>query len=697
MMNKAGEHHWRDLLVLLCRDPQTASRRLRWPCPVPLLKEPVLHKLRDLARINHLTPLLNRHLLSTLALPKNTHPYPDQIPMDVARTVYGLTPATLLQARWTCLPILTCQGSTARITWLLLGRLAEQQGCVFIGEPQPDTSSREAATTALTASRCHLQSPEYGFLAVLLQHPTDPPLTGGSLALPLALGMRLLDQGKLWPQGVYASGGLAADGRILTVSGEELKYGLVASDMHLLFYPETGLLATFPAAKVARCADLGQAFFVLDCLLAGADAGEISLYRACLARPNLFLDQCASLPLGLLTVPAGQELLQRIKKERHQLLPELARCLMSCHNDPNRATLFADLFSAEEIAEIARQESDQAFDARRWCVARIACANRIGEVAESQTWIKLSHDLAEAMDVDKQIDCANHAFISNRFNRYEFRPEVPDDFARYLDLERRIYEIDRRDNRALGAMYGTLAQNYGFCGQAYWQQFADCILQAEGAFGSGKHRRERQRLLAYQIYRSLDRAEYDEAKELLNCYLGLPPGSQPPRWVDAVQHLRNRSTEHTPFQIAIVCRMLAELSQNGHLQPQPAWCQSLVAILPTRLSHPWQMTARNLGQLFLAAGLEKQGRALLHHSAEACITGGITMIPMALLALAKLQQLQSDNTKVFLAATEVLQTIRTSALLHQPHFQPLVDAPTIGEALARIFVDPGRYFPFSYR
>lgn len=694
-MHGTGGHHWRELLVLLHRDPKTAGRRLRWPCPVPLPEETVLDTLHDLARRNHLTPLLNRHLLSALALPKSNPPHPGKLPL--APALPGVPQETLIHALWTCLPILTCQGSKAFITWLLLGRRTEQQGCVFIGEPQPETSSREAASTALAASGCYLQSPEYGFVAVPLQHPADPPLTGGSLALPLALGMRLLDQEKHWPQGVYASGGLTADGRILAISGETLKYGLVAHDMRLLLYPETGLLDTIPDAKVARCADLSQAFFVLDCLLAGANAAEILLYRACLAKPTLFLDQCASLPLGLLQAPTGRELLQRIGRERHQLLADLARCLMSCHNDPSRAALFADLFSAEEIATIARQESDEAFDARRWCVARIACANRIGAVAESQAWIKLSYDLAELIDIEKQIDCANHAFVANRFNRYEFRPQPPDDFARYLDLEQRRYEIDRRDNRALGAMYGTLAQNYGFCGQAYRQQFTDCILRAEAAFGFGEYRRERQRLLAYQIYWSLDGAEYDQAKELLNRYLELPSGSPPPRWVDAVQNLWNRSTEHIPFQMAIVCRLLAELSQGGYLSPEPAWCQSLVAFLPGRLSHPWQMTARNLGQLFLAVGLEEQGRAFLHRSVEACAAGGITMIPMALLALATLHQFQPENAKVSLAATEVLQTIRTSTLLHQPHFQPLLDAPTIGEALARIFVDPGRYFPFSYR
>lgn len=695
-MNGAGEHHWRELLVLLHRDPSIAGRRLRWPCPAPLPPPSCLDALHDLAQRHHLTPLLNRHLLSTLALPMASRPQPGRIPWADDRAFPDCTKERLDQARWICLPILTCQGSTASITWLLLGRLAGQRGCLFIGDPQPEARSQEAAATAFAASGYSLQSTDDGFLAVLLQHPADSPLTGGSLALPLAVGMRLLDQDKRWPKGVYASGGLTADGRILAVTGEERKYSLVAHDMHLLLFPETGLPATIPDAKVARCADLDQAFFVLDCFLAGADAAEILVYRACLVRPSLFLDQCASLPLGLLNIAAGRELLVRIRKERHQLLPALARCLMSCHDDPNRAALFVDLFNVGEIAALARQDSEEAFEARRWCVARIACANRIGAVAESQTWITLAQDLAEAMDIDKQIDCANHAFISNRFNRYEFRLAVPDDFAGYLDLEQRRYAIDRRDNRALGAMYGTLAQNYGFCGPPYQQQFTDSILRAKAAFGRA-YCRENQRLLSYQIYSHIENGHHDAAMEPLNRYLGLPAGSPPSRWVDAVQELWRRPTEHAPFQTAVTCRLLAEFSRNGNLLPKSDWCRSLAAVLPGRLTHPWQLTACNLGELWYAAGLHEQGVALLHRSVASCFAGGIAMVPMALLPLALLNHLQPGAIKVWSIAGEVVEKVRASHLLYQPHFQPLVDAATSEDVLVCVFADPGRFFPFSYR
>lgn len=695
-MKAEGEAHWRELLFFLCRSSLIAGRRLRWPCPAPLPPASFLAELYNLARRQSLAPLLSRHLLSALASPDTAHLQPGQLPLDAIQTLPGCTEEMLLQAHWLCLPILTCQGETASITWLLLGRVPGQLGFSFIGKPQPEASSSESAATALAAIQHHLSSSAYGFLALTLQHPDDPSLTGGSLALPLALGMLLLDQGKHWPTGVYASGKVSADGRIHTVGSEDLKYGRVACDMRMLLYPDTGLIETIPDAKVVRCADLEQAIFALDCIQDGADGADVVRYRACLANPSLFLSQYKSLPLGLLNFAAGRELLVRIREERRQWLPALARCLAACYDAPERSSLFAELFDVEEISAIARQDGDEALAAHRWCVARIACANRNGAVADGHVWINLAHDLAQTLGAGKRSDCANHGFVTTRFNRYEFRPEPPDDFSRHLAVEQQIYQIDQRDNRALGAMFGTLAQNYGFCGLAYRQQFDECIRQAEAAFGR-ENRRETLRLLAYQIYSFMDGAQCREATKLLNLYLNLPPDGGPQQWIDAVQHLRRQPTEHAPFQAALVCRLLAEMVGADNLESQPEWLRSLVSILPSRLSHPWQLTACNLGRLFLAAGLHDQGVALLHRSAESCMTGGITMVPMALLPLAALNSFCSGNAGVLLSCTEVLQKIQASSLLHQPHFQPLVDGLDPAEALRAVLTDPGRYFPFSYR
>lgn len=466
--------------------------------------------------------------------------------------------------------------------------------------------------------------------------------------------------------------------------------------MRLLLYPDTGLVETIADARLVRCAGVSQALFAVDCIAGGADGADVVRYRACLAHPRLFLAEYNSLPLGLLNFATGRELLTRLKRERHQLLSALAHCLVACADDPERAAHIADLFDVQEIAAIGRQETDEAIAAYRWCVARLACANRSGAVADGQAWIALAQDLAQRIGGGKRSDCANHGFITARFNRYDFRPEPPEDFARHLNLEQQIYQIDQRDNRALGALYGTLAQNYGFCGCAYQQQFDECIRLAEAAFGR-EHRRESLRLLAYQIYNRIDGRHYPESFELLNRYLGVPADNGPQQWIEAVQCQQQHPTEHSTFQAAIVCHLLAELVRAGHVEVQPDWCRPLATMIPSRLSHPWQLTACNLGQLFLAAGLHNQGTTLLHRCTEACLSGGITMVPMALLPLAALHGFSPGNAGVLVSCNEVLQRIRASSALHQRHFQPLMALIAPEQSLEAVLANPGRYFPFSYR
>lgn len=694
-MKTAGERHWHNLLVLLRETSLIAGRYLRRPCPGPLPSAALMTELYHRANHQGLTPLLNRHLLSALALPPDLRPQPGQLPVDVISCIPGCTEEMLLQAHWLCVPILTCQEQNASTTWILLGCVPSPHGFSFIGDPQPEASSKTVANAAFAAIQTNGGYLDNGIHALLLQHPDDPPLTGGSLGLPLALGMLLADQGRDWPEWVYASGGLSADGRILPVRGEELKYAHVAHDMRLLLFPDTGLVESIADTRLVRCADLSQALFAIDCIAGGADGADVVRYRACLAHPRLFLSEYESLPLGLLNFATGRELLARLKRERQQLLPALAHCLAACADDPQRAVHIADLFDVEEIAAIGRQETDAAIAAYRWCVARIACANRSGAVADGQAWITLARDLAQKGGGDQRSDCANHGFITARFNRYDFRPEPPDDFARHLHLEQQIYQIDQRDNRALGALYGTLAQNYGFCGLAYQQQFDECIRLAEIAFGR-EHRRESLRLSAYRIYNHLDACHTQDAAALLNQYLALPAGSGPAQWIEAVR-CQQQPTEHRPFQTTVVCRLLVELVRAGHIEAQPDWCRSLATMIPSRLTHPWQLTACNLGQLFFAGGLPEQGAALLHRCADACLGGGIAMLPMALLPLSALHGLHPGNAQTALRCGEILQKIRNSMVLHQAHFQPLTESLLPVQALEAVLATPGRYFPFSYR
>ena len=76
---------------------------------------------------------------------------------------------------------------------------------------------------------------------------------------------------------------------------------------------------------------------------------------------------------------------------------------------------------------------------------------------------------------------------------------------------------------------------------------------------------------------------------------------------------------------------------------------------------------------------------------------------MALLPLSALWTFEqvsgADERKESIAdrTGSVLDVMRNWDKLHQPHFQPLLDATMATDALAMVAEAPDRFFPFNYR
>jgi len=688
--------HWQQIGVLLAANPAIGARRLRHPCPVPLPAGPELDRLRYIAGARGLERLFNLHCLTSLALATRTPPVDDeQLAATLATLCPDHPPGELLRARWLCLPVLTAQEQRGAVTWFMLGQVPGRDDLVCAGRPLPKEDSIQAMRLAVAIVRRQAPDIAPGLLTWPLQHEDEPPVCGGSLALPFALGLRLLVAGHAWPTEVFASGALDADGHLLPVSGEREKHRAVRQQLRGLLLPDTGLASEVNSARVHRCATLDEAWFVLHCLNSDLDPDRLQECRACLVNPELFLHRFAQLPAALFSFPEGRRLLERIAAERHRHLRQLADCLAASIATPDKAALLADLFQPEEVRQLAAGDSEAEDDARRWCVARIAHGNRQGTIEANRPWLDLARELNGELSDEETGDLANHACITGRFNSYRFRPEPPEEFARALAIEERRHQVSPRPNRLLGAMYGTLAQNYGFCGPTWRHELERCADLAAEAFGR-RYRGERVRLGAYRIQALLDADRLDEAASLLAGYLGLEPAAEPAHWITAVTRPDLAGDEHRPFRTAIVCRLLAELAvQRGSLPPEE-WLDRLVTCLPPRLAHPWQLAAHNLGRLLLVAGRHDRAEQLLRRSLAACLQGGETMRAMGLLPLSMLATLglQPEDEA---AGASILAMIRTSALLDRDHFLPLVNAPTPAGALDEVAAHPGRYFPFSYR
>lgn len=658
---------------------------------------PELDRLRHIASAGGLERLFDLHCLTSLVLATRTRPVDDKRLVAIMATLCpGHPPGELLRIRWLCVPVLTAQEQRGAVTWFMLGQVTGRGNLVCAGRPLPKDDSMQAMRLTVEIVRHQAPGLDSGFVTWPLQHEGEPPVCGGSLALPFALGLRLLAAGHAWPTGVFASGGLGVNGRVLPVSGEREKHRAVRQQMRGLLLPDTGLAGEVGGAQVHRCATLDEAWFVLHCLHSDLDPARLQEYRACLLNPELFLHRFAELPAALFAFPEGHRLLERITAERHQHLRLLADCLAASIATPEKAALLADLFQPEEVRQIAAGDSEEEEDAHRWCVARIAHGNRQGTIEANRPWLDLARGLNGEVSDEETGDLANHACITGRFNRYRFRPEPPEGFARALTIEERRHRVSPRANRLLGAMYGTLAQNYGFCGPSWHHELERCIDLATEAFGR-RYRGERVRLIAYRIQALLDADRLDEVIAMLPGYLGLPAANEPGQWIAAVTRPDQAGDEHQPFRTAIVCRLLVELALHRGQLVQTDSLDRLTACLPARLAHPWQLVAYNLGRLLLVADRPDQAEQLLRRSLSACLQGGETMramglLPLSVLAVCDLYQPQDEA-----AGASILAMIRASTLLDREHFRPIVEPTETIQALREVAANPGRYFPFSYR
>ncbi|MBV5329967.1 MAG: hypothetical protein JZU65_20470, partial [Chlorobium sp.] len=201
---------------MLRTQPKIAARRLRHPCPTPPPPDPLLASIHATALLNDLSPLFNLHLLSTLALSGSNRLKPGETILSAITTLLPDIPLEdILRGQWLCLPVLTCQQTTSTITWFMLGLIPGLTDITLTGSPLPDVTSRTTINAALAAVCRGSSLAGTGFIACPLQNQNEPPVTGGSLGLPFALGMQLLQERRPWPDKVYASGGIGEDGRIL--------------------------------------------------------------------------------------------------------------------------------------------------------------------------------------------------------------------------------------------------------------------------------------------------------------------------------------------------------------------------------------------------------------------------------------------------------------------------------------------------
>jgi len=333
----------------------------------------------------------------------------------------------------------------------------------------------------------------------------------------------------------------------------------------------------------------------------------------------------------------------------------------------------------------------------RWLTLNLAIANHMGDVASARMW----ENEAEAMvrqasmtDAESFANFCNHRVVGLSHNRYQFEPELPPIVKRVLNALESQYRsqgcvIENPVNETLGAFYGTLAQNCGFCGPRHLAETQRYAALSRKAFGDGKApelKPDWLRPYNYAAYACLDAREWTEAERNLLAYLQMED------WVQLWALLPGLSQ----WQHALLARFFADCETREEGLRYREWASRNQDHM-VKQNHPWQLWCFNMGRVNWKTGRPDSATGLFRRSLEICLHEGMgpTVQVMALLPLSGLWK-AGGLVRLEMASME--KKIRRAAVnLNAVHFDPLLRQPVFTKVLESVWERPETMFPFTYR
>jgi len=286
----------------------------------------------------------------------------------------------------------------------------------------------------------------------------------------------------------------------------------------------------------------------------------------------------------------------------------------------------------------------------------------------------------------------NHLFIY-RHNLYHFEPKLPEQLDKILEFLESQYSL-RCDfgcstYRTLGRLYGSIAQNYAFCGPDYLQDTESLTLKARKALGEGsvpEFKDEWMRQLNYLTYAALDAGRFHKAEETLIRYLEIE------EWEDVWPLLPALS----PWRHALLARFLADTENQERGERYLSWALAERKRL-AKPEHPWQLWLFNLGRIAQQRCDTRTATELYNESLNLCLSekNGLTVHMMALLPISGLWRLGVVvKTDIKKQEKEVREA---AGMLNLDHFRMLLDEKDFEKVLEAVWDKPGTLFPFAYR
>ncbi len=663
-------------------------------------------------KLRRLVPPARRHLLpqaviaATLSNPAAAPPWVTEwLPtaIDLAELGIPLPWEKLFTMRWGLFPVALANAARGIIGYVLAGVETEEPCRPVPAVPRwwDTVADREARASLAIVSRLLTgQRAASFFFWPLLPRLDRTLIYGPSLGLPCFLAVRGLWSGVM-PQGLLASGRLDEEGRLGAVEGLAPKIAAaVAEGLTGLLYPQ----AASPEAPgeisggIARleAATLPEAVFLWETYRPGRgrdlvnDLHLLNHPERLAANALLLSDVTLQWPGFGAAYARQMALVAREKVLMGQFLDNLERAADQPDGSIERLRQLLAPFSEEQTELLARENPLAAF---RIAQLQLTTASRQGRAETAARWASVSTRLLEPVTalgqgLELEADHLNRKFVHEHHGCYHFQPELPADVLEMVGALRDLLRVKQRYRAGalsptLGKLYGTIAQNYGFCGPAHLEEVERYTDLAREAFGSGRvetHRDDWRRQCCYRFYARLEAGRREQAKEALAEYLGQPLE----QCSEACFSRLNR------YHHAALARFVADSGESPEGYRQ--WCRRKA--FEQLAGHPWQLWLNNVGRFTE----DQQFRKMIWTQAvELALSLGISATPMALLPLANLWQNRLEEDRQLEAKTRRVLAELQHPLLRREHFRELLACNSWQEVLAAVQSLKDRIFPFSYR
>lgn len=612
---------------------------------------------------------------------------------------------TLLDGRWAAVAVPMVIEGKGKIRWFMVGRI-DRAPLPALWPPWAksliDRESRTAVADAARAARKRIHAnPDASLYLFPLAVANDCcQFQGTSLGLPLAIGFMKVLADEPIAESLVASGAIDAAGAVGKVGGLHEKRSCALKDgrFSLLVYPSANHpLPRAAAMEALQVADLDQAWMFAGWYAPG-NANRLAALSLMPKDPRAFVD-------GMNRVDSHWI---RQLAQSGALTPVVARIAASADLFPRYVSNLEktlDRWRLDDAETYLRLISDQTaaraaaawpLTSFRFFTAALALANHRGDVKAAEAACQKADALfTEALrgDLNRCADYLNHRQVA-RHNRYRFKPELHAHLRRFLNMLEARHQVQRDfgcpTDPVLARLYGTIAQNFAFCGPMH---LADTIRYAHlamEAFGNGivpEYRLDVLRQHAYLTYAHLDAADYRSARENLFAFMEVKD------WDQVRQACSAGRLTH--WHHAAMARYLADTGDQDAAADYLDWCRNHRDAMVAG-EHPRQLWSYNLGRIALALNRKDAAEKWLEESLALCLgmQNRPTIAAMALLAVSALWKLRSIDAVC--DGSTVDNLVATALRLNPDHFKPLAESDR-ESLLAGIWENPSQLFPFSYR